>query len=154
MRPLKHMINGQHARAEMHMVHADENGDPRSVVALLILPAISNETSAFFDQLPESFPAIGSEDSETLELDPSLALDDIGSLKRFWTYKGSLTTPPCTEGLRWFVSQTPLYVDNETIQKILGASRYVQLMIRRILRRGDEAHMPSTSKPRPPELPL
>jgi carbonic anhydrase len=33
-----------------------------------------------------------------------LALSECGGLSSYWTYKGSLTTPPCSEGLRWWVS--------------------------------------------------
>lgn len=57
-------------------------------------------------------------------LDPSLALEDVGGFEEFWSYQGSLTTPPCTEGIRWFVASQPLYVDNDTLESILAVSRY------------------------------
>lgn len=42
----------------------------------------------------------------------------------FWTYKGSLTSPPCTEGIRWFVARNVLFVSVEQMQAILAVSTY------------------------------
>lgn len=59
-----------------------------------------------------------------MRLNPALALRDVGGFQKFYSYKGSLTTPPCTEGLRWFVSHEPLYVDDDTLQSIEAVSKY------------------------------
>jgi len=40
---------------------------------------------------------------------------------RYYHYKGSLTTPPCSEGVRWFVLQTPISVSAEQIAKFQQA---------------------------------
>jgi carbonic anhydrase len=35
----------------------------------------------------------------------------------YWTYMGSLTTPPCTEGLRWFVFEQPITLSREQLHQ-------------------------------------
>ncbi|MCB4761661.1 MAG: carbonic anhydrase family protein, partial [Sulfurovum sp.] len=37
--------------------------------------------------------------------------------KHYYRFNGSLTTPPCTEGVRWFVLKEPLVVSKEQIKK-------------------------------------
>jgi hypothetical protein len=33
----------------------------------------------------------------------------------FWSYEGSLTTPPCTEGVRFFILRTPVNISKEQV---------------------------------------
>ena len=107
----------------MHFVHVDADENFRSVFSFLINPSNGTQ-SAFFDQLDQPFPPIGSDNERTSKVDLNLALNDIGGFDKFWTYHGSLTTPPCTEGLRWFVAKEPLLVDNDMLQEILRVSMY------------------------------
>lgn len=37
--------------------------------------------------------------------------------RSYWTYTGSLTTPPCTEGVRWFVMQQPVTLSQTQLMK-------------------------------------
>jgi len=41
----------------------------------------------------------------------------------YWHYTGSLTTPPCTTGIRWIVLQNPIYVNRDQIYRL---TTYVQ----------------------------
>ncbi len=41
----------------------------------------------------------------------------------YWTYSGSLTTPPCTEGVKWFVMEQPLSVSREQVRQFSGLFR-------------------------------
>ncbi len=40
------------------------------------------------------------------------------TLDAYYTYDGSLTTPPATEGVRWFVLQKPLHLTRQQIENI------------------------------------
>jgi Carbonic anhydrase len=74
-------------------VRLKENQDaPNAILATL------------FAQLPRKT-------GETLKIDDMLNPGGLLPADRaYWTYTGSLTTPPCTEGVRWFVLQQPITV--------------------------------------------
>jgi carbonic anhydrase len=58
--------------------------------------------------------------SESKEEDvPRVRIDPAGLLPRelgYYTYRGSLTAPPCTEGVKWFVLRNPVEVSAEQIE--------------------------------------
>ncbi|KAG4438309.1 hypothetical protein IFR05_006196 [Cadophora sp. M221] len=121
--PSEHLIGGVRTRAELHLVHGDASGTPRGVVGLRINP--STKSSNFIAQFIESTPGHDSSVRTQVDtLDMSLAIKEVGSLKNFWTYKGSLTTPPCSEGLRWWVAGKVLEVSDAQMQALLGVSVY------------------------------
>ena len=54
-----------------------------------------------------------------IELDGSVnAKDVLPQSKSYYNYSGSLTTPPCSEGVRWFVLQEPVFVSQEAIDHL------------------------------------
>jgi carbonic anhydrase len=46
-----------------------------------------------------------------------------GETAGFWEYEGSLTQPPCTSGVRWFVRQQPLNAKKETLKQFEDATK-------------------------------
>jgi carbonic anhydrase len=103
-------------------VHADANGKERAVVAMRIDPG--NAASPFFNQFP-AVPAFDDSTTATaMEMDPMMAINEVNNFSEFWTYQGSLTSPPCTEGIRWFVARNVLFVSVEQMQAILAVSTY------------------------------
>jgi carbonic anhydrase len=65
-------------------------------------------------QIWEHMPTTQGKEEEIpgVELDPSGLLPSQGA---YYMYMGSITAPPCTEGVTWFVLQTPVEISLEEI---------------------------------------
>ncbi len=108
-RPSEERVNGRTFDMVLHLVHRDADGH-LAVVALLIErgpenPLIQN----LWNNLPLEVDQ---------ELAPSTPIDLQKLLpadRSYMTYMGSLTTPPCTEGVLWMVFRQPLQVSVEQI---------------------------------------
>ncbi|KAI4602401.1 hypothetical protein KJ359_009644 [Pestalotiopsis sp. 9143b] len=135
--PADHIIDGVRSHAELHFVHVDAAGHEKAVVGFPIDPIPSSPPSsspsspldiledAFFAQMPPAYHRWDETDLETeTALDLADAVDAVARLDAFHTYEGSLTSPPCTEGLRWFVAARVLHVSVAQMQAILAASTY------------------------------
>lgn len=62
---------------------------------------------------------------ESIEIDPPL--DPIMLIPEdggYWTYKGSLTTPPCAECATWIIFKTPLEISSEQVNIFTLNSKY------------------------------
>ncbi|CAL3973534.1 hypothetical protein PZA11_005748 [Diplocarpon coronariae] len=120
----EHTVDGEHTPAEVHLVHGEIDGTPRGVVGFRI---VVGKESPFFKQFLVSrtvnIPAINSTERIAMEsIDMSLALQEGGNLESYWTYRGSLTTPPCTEGKRWWVSGKNIQMSQEQLDELLSVS--------------------------------
>ncbi|KAM0270434.1 hypothetical protein ACHAQH_009444 [Verticillium albo-atrum] len=120
--PADHTVGGDRSKSEMHFVHVDAEGHEAAVLAFRLDPG--NEDNAFLSQLPAmiGFNETGTQVEASLDL--GLALESVMHFNEFWTYQGSLTSPPCHEGIRWFVARQLMFAGVGQMQAILGASTY------------------------------
>jgi carbonic anhydrase len=99
----EHTVGGQHHPLEMHLVHRAADGE-LAVLGVLFDSAASDNVAlaGVFDPLDT---ATSTATAVAGNVDPRALLpaDNSG-----WAYAGSLTTPPCTEGVRWHVYATAL----------------------------------------------
>jgi carbonic anhydrase len=95
------------AVAELHLVHVDANTDRGYVIAVLIDSdgAPNSAIQALIDSAPEKACT-----SAKLETFPLAAL--LPSTTNFTTYTGSLTTPPCSPNITFFVLKTHLKISS------------------------------------------
>lgn len=103
--PSEHTVDGRSYPAEVHFVHQAADG-ALAVVGVLIQEGAPN---AAFQPVSQAL----ANSSASVNLASLAAL--LPSDTSYFTYPGSLTTPPCTEGLRWIVLETPVTLSAEQI---------------------------------------
>lgn len=122
--PSEHTIDGWSPKAEMHFVHYTADGTPRAVVGFLIDRTPQSQGSEFFSQLPPSPDFRSNSTVADIEINLNIAINEVLGYTDFFTYQGSLTTPPCKEGLRWFLAKEVIYMSDLQMQELLSVSTF------------------------------
>jgi carbonic anhydrase len=110
--PSEHTINGAHFPMEMHLVHKDADGN-LAVVGVMIAEGRTNEVFARVGHYAPTEPG-RAEHVDGIEIDATELLPE--SLASY-RYSGSLTTPPCSEDVRWLLLKTPIEASQEQITR-------------------------------------
>ncbi len=96
----EHTVADRHATMELHAVFADPASDNKAVVGQLFVIGKSNRFVA--ELLTHGLPAKSGDEVNVPSQMISVA-DALTNTSRYYTYPGSLTTPPCSETVTWFV---------------------------------------------------
>lgn len=114
--PSENTLNQRHFPMEIEFVH--ESADQGVLnVSLMVIPGRENRMLA---KLIESLPikagetkAVASHALRSLEMKKKLA--------NYYYYSGSMTAPPCREGVRWYIMQEPVTMSAEQQQALKQA---------------------------------
>lgn len=101
----EHTVDGEAFPAELHLVHAGPGGELVVIGVFLEVGAESDALAAVFEHLPSTPGAPLRIAGQRVDLPVLLPADMCG-----WSYTGSLTTPPWTEGVRWLLLSTPIEI--------------------------------------------
>lgn len=108
--PSEHQMEGKNLDMELHLVHKNAD-DQLAVLGVLIKAGKENKTLAeLWSKLPKE------ESEENILLEEEINLSSLlPQDKTAYHYNGSLTTPPCSEGVKWTVFAEPISVSQEQI---------------------------------------
>ena len=107
----EHAIGGAHTPLEIHLVHRNAQGGLAVVGVLLKAGAENAAYAPVMQNLPtqvtkEAAPVAG------VTVDANQLLP---AQRSYWRYNGSLTTPPCSEGVKWLVMHDPVELSEAQI---------------------------------------
>lgn len=109
--PSENTINGKSFPLEGHFVHADKKGN-LAVIAVMFEEGQANSVlDKFWKQIPKN------EGKKSRLTNKVAARDLLPENTDYYRFNGSLTTPPCTEGVRWFVMKQPVTVSKHQVEK-------------------------------------
>lgn len=115
--PGEHRIEHREFLMEMHLVHQDAAGRILVVAVLMVADARQPVLSGLWEWLPKS---MGKNVSLPLRLNVG---DLLPANTHHYRYSGSLTTPPCTEGVQWIILKEYVHITRQEVddfQRIIG----------------------------------
>ena len=108
--PSENQIKGKHYDMEVHLVHADSKGN-LAVIAVMVEEGKSNPA------LEQAFAKLPMKAGGSLDIANLIQPDQVMPISRnYYRFNGSLTTPPCSEGVRWYVMKKPISASKQQIE--------------------------------------
>lgn len=106
--PSEHTIEGSRYPMEMHLVHKNKKGALAVVGVMMVVGRHNRLLESLWDNLPYQ------EGKESLKERINLA-ELLPAGEQTFRYPGSLTTPPCSEGVKWNILLAPIAISNEQL---------------------------------------
>ena len=115
--PSEHFVDGAPYDLEVHLVH--QNAAGKLLVVGVLMEALGKGSPALeplWKDLPLSVGARG----PTIKFNSESLLP---KKREYWSYDGSLTTPPCSEGVKWYVMSHPIQISVRQVDQFQAAYR-------------------------------
>ena len=111
-KPSEEKINGKSYDMVAHLVHKDKDGHLAVVAVLLANGGDNPFIRTLWDNLPKVKETETAVDAVRIDIANLLPEN-----KAYYTFSGSLTTPPCSEGVTWFVLKNPAPISADEIDR-------------------------------------
>lgn len=109
--PSENQIDGVKFPLESHLVHADQNGN----LAVIAVMFAAGKENAFIKKIWAHAPGKKGK-TATVAGEVVNVMKMLPANKDYYRFNGSLTTPPCTEGVRWLVLKDPVEVSGGQVK--------------------------------------
>jgi len=109
--PSEHLLSGRASEMELHFVHKSAEG---RLAVLGVFIRTGGESAALAPIWAAMPPKAGDPLTVDATIDPAALLP---ANRDYFRYKGSLTTPPCSEGVLWTVFKNPIEASPEQIRQ-------------------------------------
>ena len=110
--PSEVTVKGKFSDMEVHLMHKSADGK-LAVLAVRLVEDVGNP-NAVLATLWQHLPTKASATEKVSEMVNPGGL--LPADRGYWTYDGSLSTPPCTEGVRWFVFEQEMGVSRDQVR--------------------------------------
>ncbi len=108
--PSEHVVDEKTYPLEIHFVHATPDG---KLAVIGVFAEAGIKENADFQKILNNAPkSVEDVEIKAFTLNPAKLLS---STRDFYLYSGSLTTPPCTEGVNWYVLKNPIQLSQNQI---------------------------------------
>ena len=113
--PSENLINGEQFPMEAHFVHADTDGNLAVIAVMYNIGEENAELKKIWQQMP-------AEAGKKTGMASQVRADHLmPENKEYYRFNGSLTTPPCTEGVLWLVMKNPVSVSEAQVKQLAEA---------------------------------
>lgn len=116
--PSEHLVNGGQIPVEGHFIHTDNDGNIAIIAVMYTLGNEHPELKKIWQQMPTQ---AGKKVGMTSQVRAGTLMPEN---KEYYRVNGSLTTPPCTEGVLWMVMKNPVPVGEKQIKKLVQALKH------------------------------
>ncbi len=108
--PSEETIENKRFPMELHLVHSDADGNLAVVSVLLEEGSANSLVETLWELAPKTSGPEKTDDNLQIN-----AADLLPANRTYFSFDGSLTTPPCTEGVSWFVLKTPVTISKKQV---------------------------------------
>jgi carbonic anhydrase len=109
-RPSEETIHGKRYDMVLHLMHAARDGKIAGVAVLLNAGHANPTIEKLWQYMPKTVGTL--QEITGVDINPATLLPNDTA---YYTYEGSQTAPPCSEGVTWFVMKTPMEISAEDI---------------------------------------
>jgi len=128
----EHTVDGQAYAGELHLVHwnsdkyatfAEAAGHPDGLAVLGVFLEAGPKDNDELEKIVKLIPKISHKGQSTEVSTPIDPAKLIPENKHYWTYPGSLTTPPCTESVIWILFKEPIPISERQLSVFRSIKR-------------------------------